>query len=132
MTSSADDRYGIFQTSMRQEKPTFGILAVAATKFAFSATGDAALRCGALLDVRSSETVYSAVVLVSNGLVVGAGKGFAVPAGYSVVDLGTATCLPGLIDVHDPLTANPELKSLEEMADSASGRFSGTSNTRTS
>ena len=65
----------------------FGILAVAAAKFAFSATRGAALRCGALLDVRSSETVYSAVVLVSNGLVVGAGKGLAVPAGYSVVDI---------------------------------------------
>ena len=90
----------------------FGILAVAAAKFAFSATGDTALRCGALLDVRSSETVYSAVVLVSNGLVVGAGKGLAVPAGYSVVDLGTATCLPGLIDVHNHLTADPEFKSL--------------------
>ena len=94
----------------------FGILALAAAKFAFSATGDTALRCGALLDVRSSETVYSAVVLVSNGLVVGAGKGLAVPAGYSVVDLGTATCLPGLIDVHDHLTADPEYAGYQGLA----------------
>jgi imidazolonepropionase-like amidohydrolase len=86
----------------------FGVLAIAVAKIALGATGDTALRCGALLDVRTGETLTDAVVLVANGLVVGAGKGLAVPAGYSVVDLGTATCLPGLIDVHDHLTSDPE------------------------
>jgi len=61
-----------------------------------------------LLDVRSGERVTNAVVLVSQGLIQGAGKGLAIPAGNTVVDLGSATCLPGLIDVHDHLTSDPE------------------------
>ena len=86
----------------------FGVAAIALSKIVFCATGDTALRCGALLDVRSGEIVSGAVVLVSNGVIVRAGNGVAVPAGYKVVDLGKATCLPGLIDVHDHLTADPE------------------------
>ena len=83
-------------------------LALAAASLLPGAPGDTALRCGALLDVRSGERVTNAVVLVSQGLIQGAGKGLAIPAGYTVVDLGSATCLPGLIDVHDHLTSDPE------------------------
>jgi imidazolonepropionase-like amidohydrolase len=83
-------------------------LALAAASLLPGAPGDTALRCGALLDVRSGERVTNAVVLVSQGLIQGAGKGLAIPAGNTVVDLGSATCLPGLIDVHDHLTSDPE------------------------
>ena len=47
-------------------------------------------------------------MLVSKGLIVAAGKEVSVPAEYKVVDLARAMCLPGLIDVHDHLTADPE------------------------
>ena len=86
----------------------FGVLAITAAGLSFGASGDTALKCGSFLDVRSGEMVAGGVVLISNGLITAAGKALAVPAGHKVVDLGSATCLPGLIDVHDHLTADPE------------------------
>ncbi len=57
------------------------------------------VRCGALVDVLASRVVPNQDVLVEDGVIVKVGPALAVPAGASLVDLGTRTVLPGLIDV---------------------------------
>jgi imidazolonepropionase-like amidohydrolase len=58
------------------------------------------LRCGRLIDGKRPAPVDGAVVIVEGERIKEVGTGLAVPAGARVVDLGRATCLPGLIDNH--------------------------------
>ncbi len=69
-----------------------------------------AVRCGKLLDVRSGRTLVDQVIVFdANGTItaVGPADSAMAPGGVIVVDLSGATCLPGLIDVHTHLTADP-------------------------
>jgi imidazolonepropionase-like amidohydrolase len=62
-----------------------------------------ALRCGRLIDGKKNVPVADAVVIVEGDRITRAGAGVAVPEGARVIDLGSATCLPGLIDNHTHL-----------------------------
>ena len=70
-----------------------------------------AVRCGKLLDVRSGrELLDQVIVFDANGTITAVGPAdspLAPGGGVTAVDLSTATCLPGLIDVHTHLTADP-------------------------
>ena len=65
-----------------------------------------AVKCGRLLDVKTGNLIRDAVVLVEGGRIVNVGSRLPVPAGATVIDLGAATVLPGLIDAHTHLLAN--------------------------
>jgi imidazolonepropionase-like amidohydrolase len=56
-----------------------------------------------MLDVKSGAYVANAVILVQNRKIIGAGSNLPIPAGATTIDLGSATLLPGLIDVHTHL-----------------------------
>jgi imidazolonepropionase-like amidohydrolase len=60
-----------------------------------------------MLDVTSGKYVASPVVVVTDGRIVAAGAGVAVPAGAKRIDLGALTLLPGLIDMHVHLDSVP-------------------------
>jgi imidazolonepropionase-like amidohydrolase len=62
-----------------------------------------AVRSARMLDVRSGNYVPNAVILIEKGRISAAGSGLSVPAGAAIIDLGSATLLPGLIDVHTHL-----------------------------
>jgi imidazolonepropionase-like amidohydrolase len=67
------------------------------------------LRCGKLIDVRAGSARSDMSVLVNNGRIdaVGPSSSISMPAGAANVDLTSATCMPGLIDVHEHLTSDP-------------------------
>lgn len=80
----------------------------------FAAPG--AVRCGKLLDVRTSKVlVDQMLVFDESGTVttVGAAISAALPQGTVPFDLSGSTCLPGLIDVHTLLTFDPYMSGYE-------------------
>ncbi len=64
-----------------------------------------AVRAAYMVDVVAGKRVDNAVLLIEGDRIVQVGSGLAIPAGMRTIDLGTATLLPGLIDVHDHLTS---------------------------
>jgi imidazolonepropionase-like amidohydrolase len=70
-----------------------------------------ALRCGKLLDVRSGRILTDQVIIFDESGTITAIGPYAstpVPTDVKALDLTSATCLPGLIDVHTHLTGDPE------------------------
>jgi imidazolonepropionase-like amidohydrolase len=59
-----------------------------------------AILCGQLIDGKSDSPLRDVAVLVKGERIIAAGPRTVVPEGAQVVDLGTATCMPGLIDAH--------------------------------
>jgi imidazolonepropionase-like amidohydrolase len=69
-----------------------------------AATVRSAVRAAAMLDVESGKLVPNPVVLIEGNKIRAVGSGLAIPAGARVIDLGSATLLPGLVDAHTHLT----------------------------
>jgi imidazolonepropionase-like amidohydrolase len=63
-----------------------------------------AVKCGKLIDGKSSAPVSGAVILIEGDRIAAVGAGLKIPDGATVIDLGRATVLPGLIDTHTHLT----------------------------
>ena len=68
-----------------------------------------AVHCGTLLDVRTGHGINDAMVLIEDGKIRESGAAARVRLLHNemAIDLTQATCLPGLIDVHDHLTSDP-------------------------
>src|SRR5436190_21556044 len=62
------------------------------------------IRAARLIDGRGTAPLRDAVVLIEGERIVSVGSTLAVPAGAEVIDLGSATLLPGLIDCHTHIT----------------------------
>jgi imidazolonepropionase-like amidohydrolase len=63
-----------------------------------------AIRAARLIDGQGGAAVRDAVVIVEGERIVAAGPSLPIPAGTTVIDLGGATLLPGLIDCHTHIT----------------------------
>jgi imidazolonepropionase-like amidohydrolase len=64
-----------------------------------------AVRAARLIDGRGGAPVSPAVVVVRGERIEAVGSSVAIPAGARVLDLGSATLVPGLIDLHTHLTS---------------------------
>lgn len=62
-----------------------------------------AIRAALLLDGKSDAPIRNAVILIEGEKITAVGSHLAIPAGATILDLGAATLLPGLIDVHTHL-----------------------------
>ncbi|MEX2116752.1 MAG: amidohydrolase family protein [Bacteroidota bacterium] len=59
-----------------------------------------AIKAGKLIDGKSDKPLEHATILVSGNRITEVGRNIAIPAGATVIDLSSATVLPGLIDCH--------------------------------
>jgi imidazolonepropionase-like amidohydrolase len=67
-----------------------------------------AIKAARLINGRGERPIAPAVILIEDDKIVQVGQTVAIPPDARVIDLGPATILPGLIDVHDHLTVVPE------------------------
>ncbi|HEY2231532.1 MAG TPA: amidohydrolase family protein, partial [Xanthobacteraceae bacterium] len=59
-----------------------------------------AVKAGHLFDSKSGDMLSNQIVLIKGDRVIDVGPAAQIPAGAKVIDLGTATVLPGMIDTH--------------------------------
>ena len=64
------------------------------------------IRAARLVDGTGSAPLTPAMVVVRGDRIDAVGSALQVPAGARVVDLGSATLVPGLIDLHTHLTSS--------------------------
>jgi imidazolonepropionase-like amidohydrolase len=83
-----------------------------------------AIRCGHLLDVKSGAMLTNQTVLVEGERIkaVGDSKAIRVPVGTTLIDLGNATLLPGLIDTHVHLFLHPGPQDTQTLRESIARR----------
>ena len=82
----------------------FGAVALFGAVTAFSESPVTVVKAARLIDGRGGPPMDPAMVRIEGDRIAEVGKTVAIPSGARVVDLGGATLLPGLIDLHTHLT----------------------------
>jgi imidazolonepropionase-like amidohydrolase len=80
------------------------------------------VRAARLIDGTGAPVLAPAEVLVADGRIVAVGERLEAGPGVERIDLGEATLLPGLIDLHTHLTIEPELHWEDELLRSSPQR----------
>jgi imidazolonepropionase-like amidohydrolase len=76
------------------------------------------LHAARILDVAAGKTLSPGEVLIEGTRITEAGVHVARPEGAEVIDLGDATLMPGLIDVHTHLFLHPGVEDLQTVEES--------------
>jgi imidazolonepropionase-like amidohydrolase len=96
--------------------------------------GRTLVRTGHLLDVHNGKLLDAQTIVVVGETIQSIAPTASTPAGTgdTVVDLGSMTVLPGLIDVHTHITGNPEFDPYKELTNTdAKEAINGVVNART-
>lgn len=82
-------------------KPFAAVLIIlAAIQLGSAQTQTTAIKCGRLIDGKSDTPLENVIILVEGNKIKEVGKNVKIPATATVIDLSSATVLPGLIDAH--------------------------------
>ena len=76
------------------------IILLAAIQWGSAQTQTTAIKCGKLIDGKSDTPLENVVILIEGNKIKEVGKNVKIPATAKLVDLSSATVLPGLIDAH--------------------------------
>ena len=90
-----------------------------------SAVSVTLIKAGRLLDPRTGNVLSPAAVLIEDGKIkeVGPPSKVQAPSGAKIIDLGSATLLPGLIDSHTHLLVDPIVPAEAERSRHYNGDF---------
>ena len=93
------------------------LMVAAVTVAAQTAPQRTLLRAGHVLDVRTGKLADNQTLVISGGLIQSIAPTDSVTASPAdkVIDLGSMTVLPGLIDVHTHLTGDPDFDPYKEL-----------------
>jgi imidazolonepropionase-like amidohydrolase len=69
-----------------------------------------AVRAARMLDIKSGNFINNAVILIEGDRITSVGEKLEIPKNTEIIDLGSATILPGLIDAHTHLLQNYDSK----------------------
>jgi imidazolonepropionase-like amidohydrolase len=94
-----------FRIAVRVCAALLACASVAAAQSLPSAPVRIAVRAAHMIDVVAGKRLDDVVVLIEGERIVQVGSRLAIPAGTRTIDLGAATLLPGLIDVHTHLSS---------------------------
>lgn len=81
-----------------------------------------AIRAARVIDGRGGAPIANGVILVSGDRIEAVGAGVRIPEGTRVIDLGSATVLPGLIDLHTHLTGEVAIHWEDDLLKETPGR----------
>ncbi len=98
------------------------VLTLAAARGLEAQNDATVLHAAHMLDVERGVLVSPGEVLVRGNRIVEAGSSVAHPAGATVIDLGAATLMPGLIDAHVHLFLHPGAEDLQTVVESVPER----------
>jgi len=85
-------------------RAVFVLVAFVASALARADDAVTVIRAGHLVDPDAGRVLDGQTIVVRDGVIVNVGLGIATPPGAHIVDLGSYTVLPGLIDTHTHLT----------------------------
>ena len=115
--------------------PAILVMSLSGAAFAQApAAGRTLVRAGHLLDVHSGKLLDAQTIVVQGEMIqsIAPTASVTAQAGDTVVDLGSETVLPGLIDVHTHITSNPEFDPYKELINTdAKEAINGVVNART-
>jgi imidazolonepropionase-like amidohydrolase len=77
------------------------------------------IKCGVRLDVSTGETIPGGVIIIEGNNIKAVGQTLGIPADATVIDLSTATVLPGMVDLHCHILGDPEKGGRGSSADKA-------------